>query len=206
MSSNDVIFIYDMEHNNWNYKWTQGVKRFFEHTENSGGDSNTHFLAVPTTGNRLYEINEKFEGDFGKPFYQSYLSPLIPVSEDKSNVMKTKESIVELGRPKGTIYYEFLGVEAKRGFKSLKSRSITSDTSGSGISTDLYSDFLFSDTNSYPTTFSSSSLKKAVKIRKRVYAIQHKIYSSSANTKYEILSIQTKGRILNKKTPSQWFS
>ena len=204
-SSNDVIFIYDMEYNNWNYKWTIGVSRFFEHTENSGGDSKTHLLCVPVTGNRLWEINRDFEGDFGQPFYQSYLSPLLPVSDDKTNVLKTKETILELGRPKGTITYEFLGTEAKKGFSSLSSRQITSNTSGSGLSSDMYSDFLLSDTSGFPTTFSSSSLKKAIKTRKRVYNIQHHIYSSVANTKYSILSIQTSGRLLNKKTPSGWF-
>jgi len=205
-TSNDIIFIYDMEYNNWNYKWTKGVKRFFEHTENTAGDATTHFLGVPITGNRLIEINQNFEGDFGQPFYQSYLSPLIPVSNDKSNVLKTKESIIELGRPKGRINFEILGIEAKKGFSSLATRSITSNTSyTSGMSTDMYSDFKFSDTNGVPTTFSQSSLKKGKKIRKQVYSIQYRVYSNSANTKYSILSIQTKGRLLNKQSPSSWF-
>ncbi len=204
-SANDIIFIYDLEHNNWTWKWTQGVKRFFEYTENSTGDGRTHFLAVPVTGNRLYEISENFEGDFGQPFYQGYISPLIPVSEDKTNVLKLKESLVELGRPKGTLTYELLGLEAKKGFSSISSRTITSAVSNSGMSSDLYSDCLMSDTTDAPSSYSQASVKKSIKVRKRVYAIQHKVYSQSANTKFQILYFQTKGRLLNKRTPSAWL-
>ena len=32
-STNDIIFIYDLERNNWTYKWSRGVKRFFEYLE-----------------------------------------------------------------------------------------------------------------------------------------------------------------------------
>jgi len=204
-STNDIIFIYDLEHNNWTYKWSRGVKRFFEYTENNTGDGRTHFLALPVSGNRLWEISENFEGDFGQPFYQGYLSPLIPVSTDKTNVLKLKESLVELGRPKGTLTYELLGLEAKKGFSTLSSRTITSSVSNSGMSTDFYSDCLMSDTADVPTSFSQASVKKAIKIRKRVYAIQHKVYSQQANTKFQILYFQTKGRLLNKRTPSAWL-
>lgn len=205
-ADNDVIFIYDLEHNNWTYKWDQGVSGFFEYTENSTGDSKSHFLAVPVSGNKLYEISENFEGDFGQPFYQGYISPLLPVSKDKTDVLKTRESIIELGRPKGTVTYEVLGLEAKKGFSSLSSRVITSAISNSGVGTDMASDFLASDSNNIPTVFTQATVKKALKVRKRVYAIQHKVYSTSANTKFTILSLQTKGRLLSRRTPSSWLN
>jgi len=96
---NDIIFIFDLERGNWNYKWTRGVKHFLEYTDTS---DTTHFLAVPTSGARLWEISENFSGDFGSPFYQSYLSPLLPVSKDKTALLKLKEALVELGRPQRT--------------------------------------------------------------------------------------------------------
>jgi hypothetical protein len=203
-STNDVIFIYDLERNNWTWKWTQGVKRFLEYTENAAGDSRTHFLGVPPTGNQLWEISENFEGDFGQPFYQGYISPLLPVSDDKTDVLKTKESLIELGRPKGQITYELLGIEAKRGLSTLGSRTITDTVSSSGMSTDAYSAFLMSDSLNVPTTFTQASVKKALKIRKRVYALQHKVYSQASNTKFTLLSIQTTGKLLTKRTPSSW--
>lgn len=205
-TSNDVIFIYDLEHNNWTWKWDQGVSSFFEYTENSTGDSKSHFLCVPVSGNKLWEISENFEGDFGQPFYQGYISPLLAVSGDKTDVLKTKESIIELGRPKGTVTYEILGLEAKKGFSSLSSRVITSAISNSGVGTDMASDFFASDSNNIPTVFTQATVKKALKVRKRVYAIQHKVYSTSANTKFTILSLQTKGRLLSRRTPSSWMN
>ena len=62
-----------------------------------------------------------------------------------------------------------------------------------------------SDTTDAPSSFSQASVKKVIKIRKRVYAIQHKVYSQQANTKFQILYFQTKGRLLNKRTPSTWL-
>jgi len=205
-SKNDIIFIYDLERNNWVYKWDKGVKAFLEYTESNTATNASHFLAVPASGNRLWEISEKIESDFGQPFLQSYISPLIPVSKDKTDIMKTKESLIELGRQKGNLTYEILGIEADKGFSVLGSRSIISSAmSNSGPSTDLASDFLASDTNNIPTTFTQATSKKAIKIRKKVYAVQHKIYTSSLGAKFTILSIQTKGRLLPKRTPRSWL-
>ena len=71
---NDSVFIFDLERGTWNWRWDFGVKQFLEYTDNNG---RTHFLYVPVSGNRLVEISENFVGDFGEPFYQLYLSPLI---------------------------------------------------------------------------------------------------------------------------------
>lgn len=200
-SANDITVIFDLERNNWNYKWSRGVKRFFEYTDTAG---NTHFLAIPTSGGRLWEISENFLGDFGAPFNQSYVSPLIPVSKDSTDVLKTREALVELGRPRGNVTFSISGIEAKRGFSSLGSRAITDSVSGGGYSWDLFSNVQYSDTTGTPTTFSQASIKKTLRIRKRVYALQYQVSSTSANTDFTILKFQTKGRLLNKRTPSAW--
>jgi hypothetical protein len=201
-SSNDLICIIDLERNNWNWKWTRGVKRFFEYTDDGG---KSHFLAIPTTGGRLWEISENYTGsDFGGAFYQGYISPLIPVSKDKTGVLKTKHAIVELGRPRGSLTYEVLGIEAKKGFSSLGSKTISDSVSNMGFSWDRFSTIRFSTTSGTPSTYTQATVKKALKLRKRVYAIQHKVYSTSTNTDFSLLSFQVKGRLLPKKVPSTW--
>lgn len=200
-SENDTIIIYDMERNNWNYKWTRGVKRFFEYTDTAG---DTHFLAIPTTGGRLWEISENFLGDFGAPFAQSYISPLLPVSKDSTDVYKTKEALIELGRPRGSVTFSISGLEAKRGFIALGSRTIADSISSTGWSYDGFSNFKFSDTAGIPTTFSQASIKKTLKIRKQVYALQFQASSEAANTDFTILKMQMEGRLLARRSPSAW--
>jgi len=202
-NDNDIIFIFDLERGNWTWKWDFGVKHFFEYTDSSG---RTHFLYVPTTGNRLVEISENFVGDFGEPFNQLYLSPLLPVSKDKTNMLKLREVIVELGRPKGTINFEVLGIGRTGLISTLSSRTIGDTISGSGLSYDLFSDFLFSDSEGTPETFSQASVKKALRIREKVYNLQFKVSANSADTKFTILGLQAKGRLLAKRTPADWLN
>jgi hypothetical protein len=200
-SGNDSITIFDMERGNWTWKWTRGVARFLEYTDTS---DKTNFLAVPTDEGRLWQISENFKGDFGSPFYQSYISPLLPVSKDKTDIMKLKSVLVELGRPQGVVTFEVVGIGEEGAVTSLGSRTITDTVSQSGWGWDLFSDFLFSDTNGTPSTYTQASVKKGIKIKNRVYAIQFKVYSSSADTDFTILSLQAKGRAFGQSLPSEW--
>jgi hypothetical protein len=198
---NSKIVIFDMERGNWNWAWSVGVRQFLEYTETSG---TTKFLAVPTSGNRLYEISDSVIGDFGSPFYQSYISPLLKVSENYTDVYKVREAIVELGRPKGTVQFEITGIEKTKGFSNLGSTTITNFGSNSGIGTDAMSDFKMSDSNSVPETYTQATVKKSIRLSKRVYAIQFKVYSNSGDTKYTILGLQARGYLLPGRSPSSW--
>ena len=123
-----------------------------------------------------------------------------------TTVMKTKECEVELGRPKGSITFSVSGIESKKGFTSLGSVVIGDTISGSGWSFDLFSNVLYSDTDGTPTTYTQASVKKALKIKKRVYALQFSVYSTSADTDFTILGLQAKGRLLRKRPPSSWLN
>jgi len=199
--SNNIIFIFDLERGNWTWKWDFGVKRFFEYTDSNG---NSHFLYVPTNEGRLVEISENFIGDFGEPFYQLYLSPLLPVSKDRSDVAKIKEAIIELGRPRGNISFEILGIGPSGTISVLSSRTIADTISYSGLSYDLFSDFLLTDTNGTPETYSLPSVKKVLNIRKKVYNLQFKVWSNSGNTAFALLGLQAKGILFKKRAPAAW--
>jgi hypothetical protein len=202
-STNDAIFIHDLERKNWNYKWDKGVKDFLEYTDS--GD-NSHLLCIPTNGGRLWEISENFLGDFGGSFYQFYLSPLMPISKDKTDMLKHVESLVELGRPRGTITFEILGIGKNSLVASIGTVSITSFGSNSGVGVDLASNFLASDTSGVPSVYTQSTTKKAIKKRKKIYNLQYKVSSNYGDTDYTILSLQTKGRVLKQRTPSGWLN
>lgn len=201
-NGNDIIFGLDTEQNEWFYKWTVGFKNFLEITESSG---QTRLLGIPNNGDKLIEISANIKGDLGQPFYQSWLSGLIPVSQDSSVFAIVQEALVELGRPTGTIYFEILGLDDKKGFASLGSRRITDSVSNIDFTNGLFGEYLFGDDEETPKTFSQASVAKAQRVNKKMRAIQFHIYSETAETDFTILKVQAKGFIKKLKTPTKFF-
>lgn len=215
-TGNDRTIIFDTERGNWTVDWSIGAKQFLEYTDSS---SNTHFLHIPTTGTRLVEMSENYLNDLGVPFSQSYISPLLPVSKNMTDVMNHKESIVQLGRPKGVVKFQILGVGKDDSFQTLASKTITSFGASTGVGSDLMGDFFLSSTNDNshyvdsdwavyatdtPSAFTQSTVKAAIKKRAKIYGIQFKVYSTSADTDFTILGLQARGRLINRKLPSAW--
>lgn len=217
-AGNDRIIVYDDERSNWSVDWSIGAKQFLEYTDSSG---DTHLLYIPTSGTKLIELSENFLNDLGTPFNQSYISPLLPVSKDKSEIMSLKEAIFELGRPRGVVNVQVLGVGKNDSFTTLATKTITNFGSDTGVGSDLAGDFFATSTNdnssggagawavyytSTPSTFAQSTTKKAIKKRAKVYSLQFKVYSTTADTDFSILSLQAKGRLIPARIPSTWLS
>jgi hypothetical protein len=215
-SGNDKIIIYDTERGNWAVDWSNSVKQFLEYTDTSG---NSHFLYIPNGGTRLIELSPNFLGDLGSSFNQSYVSPLIPISEDNTSVFNLKEAIVQLGRPKGTIKFQILGIGKDDSFVTIGTATITNFGSNTGVGTDAPGENYLSETQASasggadnweiylldaPETFSQAKVSKGIKKKARLYAIQFKVFSTNADTSYSILNIQAKGTILPRKMPSSW--
>ena len=202
-TTNNRTAIFDFERQNWNWAWNIGFKHLLEHTESTSGI--TRFLAVPTSGNRLIEISDAYTNDLGTAFYQSYISPLIPVSNDYTDLAKVKEAIFELGGLRGSVTLEVIGLMKNKAIQSLGSASYSSTTGTSGMGDELVSDEpLVSDATDAPETFVESTSKKVVSIKKKVYALQFKVYSTSADTRFTLLGIQATGMIIPSKAPSAW--
>lgn len=200
-TENDRTFIMDLERNNWNWYWDKGYRMFFEHTDVSG---NTHFLAVPTSGAQLIELSENIANDLGQKFNTSWISGLYAISKDRTQFAVIPEVIFELGRPKGVIKVEVLGIEKKRGFTTLATATIRDTVSNVDFANALFGDFAFSDDDETPTTFAQATKKKRVKVRKQLNAIQFRVSSETADTDYTLLSITAKGTIIPTKPPSSW--
>lgn len=215
-AGNDKIYVLDTERDNWSLEWSLGAKQFLEYTDTTGV---THFLFIPTTGTRLIEISENILNDLGTPFRQSYISPLIPVSKRRTDILNHKESIVELGRPKGSITFELLGVGKDNSFTTLATTTATDFGSNTGVGVDLPGESYPSETRASvsggagswaiylldaPSTFAQAIKRKAIKKRAKVYALQFKISSSTADTNFTILSFQAKGKLERRRLPSDW--
>ena len=213
---NNKTIIYDTERKNWAVDWSIGAQQFLEYTDT---DNKTHLLYVPLAGTRLIEISQNIMNDLGTAFSQSYISPLIPVSKGKTDILHLKQAIVELGRPRGAINFQILGIGKNDNFTTLASKTITDFGSDTGVGSDLANDFFATSTNdnskhvddafavyftNTPSTFAQTSKKSALRKRAKIYALQFKVYSTTADTDYSILSLQAKGRLLPRKLPSAW--
>lgn len=217
-SGNDKTIIYDTERNNWSVDWSVGAKQFLEYTDTN---KNSHFLFIPTTGTRLVELNENTLGDLGALFNQSYISPLIPISKRKTDILNLKEVVLELSRPKGVIKFQVLGITKDNSFTTLATKTITNFGANTGVGSDLANDFYATSTNdnasggagswavyftATPTTFTQAITKAAIRKRAKLYSIQFKVYSTAADTDYTIISLQAKGRLIPRRLPSQWVN
>lgn len=215
-TGNDRIIVYDEERGNWSVEWTIGAKQFLEYTDTGG---NSHLLYIPPSGTKLIELSENFLNDQGAAFNQSYISPLLPVSKDKTDIMSLVAGILELGRPQGVVNFQLLGVGKNNNFTTLATATITDFGSNTGVGSDLFSDVFFTSTNDNshggagswavyftdtPSTFAQSTTKKAIRKKAKLYAIQFKVYSTTADTTYTINSLQAKGRLIKSRIPSAW--
>lgn len=215
-TGNDKIIVRDTERNNWAVDWSIGAKQFLEYTDTS---NNTHLLIIPTSGTKLVEISENYMNDLGTAFNQSYISPLIPVSERKTDIFNLKEAILELGRPRGSLSFQILGIGKDNAFATIATKTISDFGSNTGIGTDAFGEMYFSETQASasggadswavylidsPSTFAQATTKAAIRKRAKLYAIQFKVSSSTADTDYSILSLQAKGTIIPRRLPSSW--
>jgi hypothetical protein len=215
---NDKIIVLDTERDNWAVEWSNGAKQFLEYTDTGG---TTHFLHIPTTGTRMIEISENILNDLGAAFNQSYVSPLIPVSKKKTDILSLREAIVELGRPRGVVKFQILGIGKSDSFATIATKTITSFSSSTGVGADLAGAVVASSTRSStrggagswavylldsPSTYSQATVKAAIKKRAKIYAIQFKVYSTTADTDFTILNIQARGRLAPSKLPSSWLN
>lgn len=201
-NGNDIMFGLDTEHDEWFWKWTIGFRHFLEITEANG---TTKLLGIPNDGNQLVEISPNIKGDFGKPFYQSWISGLIPISNDSTVFAKVQEVLVELGRPKGTIYLEILGIDDKKGFSSIATKPITDTLQTVEFWTGDLGEITLMDEEDSAATYSQASVPSAKRIGRKLRAIQFHIYSSDADADFTILKVQAKGVIEKLRTPSKFF-
>ena len=120
-SGNDRMIVYDTERGNWAVDWSLGAKQFLEYTDSNG---NTHFLYIPSSGKKLIELSENYLNDCGTAFNQSYVSPLLPVSKSKTDLFSLREAIVELGRPRGAIKFQILGIGKDNSFAAWRPKQL----------------------------------------------------------------------------------
>jgi hypothetical protein len=200
-STNNQVWVLDLERNAWCMYWSIGVKQFAEYTDSSGI---VHLLAIPVTGNNLIEFSKGFTGDSGSPFSVDLESGLITWNNDHTQWARVDKVYVEIGRPNGAINFSVSGTQKNKSLSLIKSITITNTSSSSGLGSDLLGDFLLGGSNSVPSTFSSSSTKKRVLVRKRLNNLKWAFTSNDRNASFTPLEIVIKGKILSTSDPGSW--
>lgn len=201
-NENDLTFVWDDERRNWAWAWTIGFRQIMEYTDTGGV---THLLAVRTSDSQIIEISGNILSDLGQGMFCQYVSPLIPVDPNDHRVQaRVRETIFEMGEVRGSVNAAVLGRTRKADIATVGGKTISSTFSNSGIGDDAWSDMLFSDTGDMPKTFSSSSVKKVIRPRKRLYAIKYRVTSNGVGNDWRLYSIQSHGSYVFKKSPSQW--
>lgn len=200
-SVNNMMFIFDTERRNWSWKWTIGVNQFLEYTDSTG---TSHLLGIKPDTGQLIRFNSNVISDLGQAFRTSYTSGLLQINDNAKIFAMVKEVLVEIGRPKGEVLFEIIGIKKKGGFSSIASKTITDTISTVNFTDELFGDIGLSDNPNAPTTFSQTSVKKIVRVRKLLNSIQYRISSTKLDTDYTILGIQAFGNIIPTSSPSEW--
>jgi hypothetical protein len=213
---NNRILVRDTERNNWAVDWDIGAKQFLEYTDTNNV---THFLMIPTSGKRLIEIAENFLNDLGTKFNQSYISPLFSVSKNQTDIFNLRHAIVKLGNPRGAVKFQLLGIGKDGLFTTVATKDITNFGADTGVGTDAFGEVYASETNASvsggagawtiyllesPSTFTTAITPAAIKKRAKLYSLQFKVYSTTADTDFTLLSLQAKGTIIPRKLSNLW--
>jgi hypothetical protein len=198
---NNSTIIWDVERRNWTLPWNVSAKQFLEYTDTNGL---SHFLYVPDGGTQLAELSENINGDFGKAIYTNYLSGRLSMRKYWNLFSKIDRVYIALGNPRGAINFEVTGTLKNKAFLSLGTAEISPGASLTGIGWDLMGNVLMGDTSGLPTLFSDSSIKKYIKIRKKVNDLQFRVTSNTLGTDYTLLGIIVEGKPINTRPPSTW--
>jgi hypothetical protein len=198
---NSKTIILDTERRNWTIDWTFGARQFFEYTDSNG---RSRLLYVPVNGDRLVEISDNIQGDFGQPFETDYTSPRMPLRKEWSEFDRVRRVYVKLGNPRGSINFEVSGTERNKPFRALKSTSINPLYALTGTGYDPTATVLTGDTDGDPRLFTDKADIRYVDVRKKIRDIQLRITSNSSDTEYAILGFIIKGTRTMTRPPRTW--
>lgn len=202
-TTNNATMMYDTERKCWlPYAFTIGFERFMPY---GATDNTQHLLCWKPGDNRLSEIGESIQGDYGVPFATSLITGLFPTTKDRFSFLWTEEAEMEFSQPKGSISVELNGIERNRGYRSLKVATIAPRTTNVGWSSFPWSTKAWSDTSVVPATYSENSIKRYFNVQRELNAYQYHITSRALDADYILRTLQINGTPTNAGKPRQWL-
>jgi len=204
-TSNNEVWILDMQMKSWIRPWTIGVKKFISYTPSSDGRERLMaLLNTPDADGKYHvvEFNEKYLSDDGVPFTSSFRTSLIHLDKSHINWGKLTKSYAELLRMSGSLSLSVSGTGKKKSLRSLKSIAITASLATSGYSTERFSQIRYSRPATVPVTYSDASIKKVIKVNKVIN--NFRLEGRSVGASYGLATLTT--IIVPKRVPdpSSW--
>jgi hypothetical protein len=203
-TSNSHTIVYDTEQKAWlPTAFTVGFKKFLRYTDTAGV---RRLLAIKPGDNRLSEISVDILGDYGAAFETSLTTGLYSVTKNRFEFQTTSKGYIEFSNPQGEIIVDVLGIDRKNGYRTVKTVSLTAESSTTDTGWDTFSEdgSVWDDTSETATTYSESSVKRYFIINKELNAVQWHLSTNSANARYVLRTLQTEGTDTQSGPPRQW--
>lgn len=201
-TENSATIVYDTERRAWLPRaFTIGFERFLRYTDTTRSQK---LLCWKPGDNRLSEISQSTQGDYGEPFMTSLVTGLYPVNKNRFEFEWTEEAQVEFSNPQGEISIELLGIERSRGFRAVGTETITPTVTNIGWDTFNWDTTPWDDTSEVPDLFSESALKRYFNVQKELNAVQWRVTTNSLNAQYVARTLQTWGTPTFSGMPRNW--
>lgn len=201
-TTNNYTAIYDTERRAWLPEaFTIGFKKFLKYTDTS---SNQKLLCWKPGDNRLSEIGDSIQGDYGVAFSTSLVTGLYPLDRNRFEFQWTREGEIEFSNPQDIVNAELLGIERSRGYTSTNTVSVAVQTVDAGWDTFAWDTTVWDDTSVVPSTFSSSTEKRYFTVQKELNAVQWRITTSTLTAYYVLRTLQTNGTATQSGKPRAW--
>jgi hypothetical protein len=202
--TNNYTIVYDTERKAWlPTAFDKGFKKFLRYTDTSGSQ---HLLGLKPGDNRLSEISEGIQGDYGVAFNHNLLTGLYPLTKNRFDFQFVEELQWEFSNPQGSLFVELFGYERSKGFKSIKLApvSVSGTVTNAGWDTEAWDTHVWDDTSVVPTVVSESSVKRYTPVQAELNSAQFHVYSSSLDTRYVLRTLQTWGTPTDGGHPASW--
>lgn len=200
--TNNATIVYDTERRAWLPKaFTIGFAKFLRYTDTT---RTQRLLCWKPGDNRLSEISDSFQGDYGEPFSTSLITGLYPVNRNRFEFEWTEEAQMEFSNPQDEINVELLGIERTRGFRAVGTETITPTVTNIGWDTFNWDTTNWDDTSEVPDLFSESSIKRYFNVQRELNAIQWRVTTNSLASRYILRTLQTFGTPTFAGAPRSW--
>lgn len=205
-SENNEIWVLDMEINSWMLPWKIPAKYFIKHTDDLGQE---HLLFLPSRNDeifnesQLFEISERFETDNGRPFETHLSTGIIAFDGSHTEWAKVKKVYLELLNAYGEIEITVFGEMKNKDLEKIKTFNISKKSVNAGWDNQFWDGFFFDNAPTKSMVISPETLKKVLKVRKKLNNIKIEIKArSDSNYSLSILSIEAVAKKVS--DPSGW--
>ncbi len=204
--NNNYTIIFDTERKGWLPEgFTLGFDGFLEYTDITSEEEH-HLLCWKTGDNKLSEISEDIQGDYGQAFQTSLITGLMHINpKNRFEFLWCEEGEIEVAQPRGTIEIELSGISRENGFEQLDTpKHIRPSTIKYSWGTFGWTEHAWSYKATSAVSYSEASTKRFFNVQKEINAYQYRINTNSLDAFYIARTLQINGTGTQGGKPPEW--